>query len=170
MVRAGFENRNDTDPILIFLTLMASGLNTPLRLVSDNATMNGAAVTYTYNTFSYQAFPFDVEVLTDNENAPIGRLSIVNVDRAIGEIVRDMRGRIRINDLTILPASDFDLTVNPRTTVGTPRPIYSAVGLELRNIKVDMMTASADMIAVDDTAEPWPAVRATQDLFPALFR
>src|SRR4051812_16015092 len=112
-VRAGFENRNDTDPILIFLTLIASGLDTPLRLVSDNATMNGAAVTYTYGGNSYQAFPFDIEILTDNEVAPTGRLSIVNVDRVIGEAVRDLKGRIKIDVLTILPASDFDLTVNP---------------------------------------------------------
>lgn len=169
-VRAGFESRNATDPILFFLTLRASGLDSPLRLVSDNATLNGSAVTYTYNGYSYQAFPFSIEVLTDSENAPTGKLSIVNVSREIGEIVKSIAGRIRVDELTILPASDFDLTVNPRVTLGTPRPIYTATGLELKNVRLDAMQATADMIAVDDTAEPWPAVRATQDLFPGLFR
>lgn len=169
-VRAGFENRNATDPLLTFLTLAASGLDTPLRLVNDNATLNGTVVTYTYSGFSFTGFPFEIEVLTDNEQAPTGRLSIVNVDRRIGEIVRGLQNRIRVDLLTILPASDFVLTTNPRTLIGTAHTIYAATGLEIRNIKVDAMMMTADMVAVDDTAEPWPAVRATQDKLPGLFR
>lgn len=169
-VRAGFEAHNDTDPVLFFLTLEASGLDSPLRLVNDNATLNGATVTYTYGGNSFTAFPFEIEVLTDGEQAPIGRVSIVNVDRRIGEIVRQIQNRVRVSLLTILPASDFVLTTNPRTLISTARPIYTATGLEMRNIKVDAMTATADLVAVDDTAEPWPAIRATQDLLPALYR
>lgn len=168
--RAGFEDRNDTDPVLFFLTLKASGLDEPLRLVNDTATVNGTVATYTMDGKTYTSFPFDIEVLSDDEQSPRGRIIIPNVDRRIGEIVRGIQTRIRVDELILLPASDFVLTTNPRTLIGTAHTIYSATGLEMRNIRLDAREATGDLVAVDDTAEPWPAVRATQDRFPALFR
>lgn len=169
-VRAGLERHNDTDPPLFFLALQVSGLDTPLRLVNDKATVNGAVATYTYLGNSYTAFPFDIEIISDRDQTPTGRISIVNVDRRVGEIVRQVQNRVKVTLLTVLPASDFNLTVNPRVLLGTARPIYTATGFEIRNIKADAMNVIGDLIAVDDTAEPWPDVRATASLFPALYR
>lgn len=168
--RAGFEAQNDTDPVLFFLTLMAPGLDEPLRLVNDNATLNGTIATYSLSGNTYTSFPFDIEVPTDIEQAPVGRIIIPNIDRRIGEIVRGIQARIRVQELLLLPASDFVLTTNPRTLIGTAHTIYSLTGFELRNIRLDALQATGDLVAVDDTAEPWPAVRATQDKFPGLYR
>lgn len=169
-VRAEFEDPRSTDPLLHFLTLEASGLDTPLRLVNDNATRNGTVCTYTYGGKSFTSFPFDIKILSDDAQAPRGLIEVPNVGRELGEIIDSIRSRVRVTLWTVLPASDFDLTVNPRTLIASAHPIYTVTGMEIRNIKVDAMMVTGDLAAVDDTAEPWPAVRATQDRFPGLFR
>lgn len=168
-VRAQLEEMRNPDPVLYFVKLWGAGLEDPLYFVNDNATVNGAAVSYVYEGKTYLAFPFDLEILTDNDQAPTGKVSIVNIDRQVGEVALRLNQRPRM-EMVILPASDFDLTVNPRTLLASARPIYTATGLEIRNIKVDAMTVTGEIVSVDDVSEPWPALRASEARLPGLFR
>lgn len=168
-IRAGIEASQDNDPLLAFLTITHAGLETPFRVVGDNATLNGNPVTYSYNGAIFTALPFDLEILSDDDSAPVGKVSITNVDQVIGETVRAMQDRPFIA-LSILPASDFDLTVEPRVLIASAHLVYDASGLTIRNIKGDSLTMVGDLRSIDDTAEPWPGILATQARFPALFR
>ncbi len=173
LIRSSLEGPRDGEIFLTFLIIAHPDLSPSIYVVNDVATDAGATVTYQYAGNTYIAFPFDLELLTDGDASPVGRLTIQNVDRVLGEAVRALTTAPTV-EFRMIPASEFDLTVNPRVgATGSPEeitPIYVATGLEMRGISVDAMSISGEVAAINDAQEPWPSIRATQARTPGLFR
>lgn len=160
--RASLEDVHNDDPPLVFLTLEHDDLDEPLRFVWDT-------VDYILDGDTYIGFPFDVTLLSDGEEAPRGRLSVQNVDRAIGDAIRGLTSPPQAT-IEIYAASDFDLTVKPRVALGTPALAYRASNLYFRQTSVDAMTAQGDLVSWDYINQPWPSKYAMPSLLPGLFR
>src|SRR5262245_59000595 len=114
---------------LVFLTLSHPNLYEPIRVVWD-------AVDFEYGGDMWTWFPFDIHVLTDDEQPPKAQLAIQNVDSRIGETVQSLLTPPRLK-IELLSSSDFDITVDPRVPLSAspgPTVIYSADRLFLTNV------------------------------------
>lgn len=151
--------------LAIFAVVSHPDLIEPIRAAND-------VVDYILGGLRYTGVPFEMEALTDGERPPSGRLRIHNVDRRLGEVVLALKSPPRLR-IDIYAGSDWgpkDTGQNARLPIGTPVPWYSAPGLRLRNVTVDAMAVSGEVVSYDPTSEPWPSVRATRDRLPGLFR
>lgn len=154
---------------LIFATIVHPELTTPITVCTDT-------IDYLYNSqatnlgqVTFLGFPFDLELICDSDKPPRGRITIQNVDKRVGEALRDIVDSPRLS-LEILAASDFNENVRPRTPIGTPFVQYGAYFLRMEKTSVDPMNISADIGSWDLSAEPWPYNRTTQDTLPDLYR
>ena len=151
---------------LCFLTISHATLSPPIRVVWDTKD-------YVYNGDTFIGFPFEIVILSDDENPPSARLSIQNIDPRITDVLRGLIAPLRLK-IELLHSNDFDLTVNPRVPQGggspAPNVAYSADKLFLINIKGDILVLTADITGWNYLQRVWPGVRATQEKFPGLFR
>lgn len=147
---------------LCFLTISHTQLSDPIRVVWDTKD-------YIYGGNTFIGFPFDIQILSDDEGPPKAQLAIQNVDSRIGETIRVLQTPPRLK-LEMLSTLDFNVNVDPRTAIGTPNVVYSFDKAFLTNCKIDFLTVSADIVGWDYLQRVWPGKRATQALFPGLFR
>ncbi len=154
---------------LIFLHIDHPSITT-IRLVNDTVDYVFIdAVDSPPASQTFIGFPFDIEILSDDESPPTARLSIQNVDPRIGDSVRTLMTPPRLA-ISLYSSTDFNLTVDPHVAIGTPTLIYSASRLFLTNVSVDIMTISGTIVGWDYLQRVWPAERATAENFPGLFR
>jgi hypothetical protein len=147
---------------LVFLTISHPTLGTPIRVVWDT-------VDFIFGGNTFLGFPFDIELLSDDEQPPTARLQIQNVSPRIGDTVRALMTPPSLK-IELLSSADFNLTVTPRTPIGSPTVIYSADKLFLINVSVDIMMITGQIVGWDFQQRVWPAERATKANFPGLFR
>lgn len=147
---------------LVFLTITHDDIAEPIRVVMDTKD-------YIYGGETFIGFPFDIQILSDDEQPPKAQLAIQNVDPRIGDTLIGLNSPPQIK-IEILSTLDFDTTVDPRTEIGSATVVYSADQLLLVNSKVDILTVSADIVGSDYLQRVWPGTRATQEKFPGLFR
>lgn len=151
---------------LCFLTITHETIAEPIRVVWDTKDF-----IYGGNTFT--GFPFEITILSDDENPPTARLAIQNIDPRIMDVLRGLASPLRIK-IELLHSNDFNLTVDPRVEWGGGSPgahvAYSADKLFLVNVKGDILTLQADIVGWNYLQRVWPGVRATQEKFPGLFR
>jgi len=151
---------------LVFLTLSHPLLYEPVRVVWDSKD-------FIYDGFTWTGFPFDITLLTDDEQPPKAQLTIQNVDSRIGETVQSLLTPPRLK-LELLSSDDFDLSQDPRVEWGGGSPgatvIYVADRLFLTNVSVDPFFVTGQIVGWDYLQRVWPGVRASQDIFPGLFR
>lgn len=159
--RQAAESQYNDEVDLIFVTISHPLLLVPVRVVWDSKDF-----VYGGNTFT--GFPFDLTLLSDDDNAPKAQLTFQNVDQSIGETIRNLGQAPRLK-IEFLHSSDFDLTVTPRVPLGTPSVVLTADKLYLSNVKVDVLTVTADINGWDFSQRVWPSQRATQDFLPALY-
>jgi hypothetical protein len=152
--------RDEVD--LVFLTISHSTLGTPIRVVWDT-------VDFVFGGNTFLGFPFDIELLSDDEQPPTARLQIQNVSPRIGDTIRALITPPSLK-IELLSSTDFNLTVTPRTAIGSPTVIYSADNLFLINVSVDIMMITGTIVGWDYQQRVWPAERATKANFPGLFR
>lgn len=168
--RASLEASHGEEQPLVFITITHESLAEPIRVVNDTGQDSlGNPVKWIYGGEEFVAFPLTIELLTDNDQPPRGQLSIANVDRRIGQAILDLEDAVGLEIVVILP-TEFDMTVNPRTEIGTAIPIWSADYLYLRDVEVDAIMVTGVISSVDDTQEPYPAVRTLQSLCPGVYR
>ena len=160
--RQSVESRFQDDANLIFVTLSHPLLSDPVRVVSDTHS-------YVRSGFTWIGFPFDILLLSDDDNPPKATIEIQNVDRVIGNTIQPLTTPPRLM-IELLHSDDFYLTADPRTEIGTAAVEYAAPNLFLANVKIDAMTVAADIIGYDFTQRTWPGIRATQNRLPGLFR
>jgi len=160
--RAQLERPETAIALLAFLTIRHSELDVPIRVVSD-------PVSYVWAGNTYEGIVFDFRPLTDNEAQPTTELRVPNVDRRIGQAVLDANDRPQI-EMTILSSADFDLSVNPRTEIGTATPVYAYSHFELREVSVNPIELTGIVSLRDYSVEPWPGLSATESRLPGLFR
>lgn len=157
-VRQAIEAPNTGVVPLFFLTFDHNDLDQPVRIVND-------VIDYTYQAVSWIGFPFEATLLGDGETPPRAMLRVQNVDRRIGELLLAVPTPLEVT-LEVLTSLDFTDGVE----IGSPTPQIRAGNMLLRNIRGDAMTVEGELSVWDPTAEPYPAIRATKDKFPALFR
>lgn len=146
---------------LIFLTITHS-LITPIYVVNDTTD-------FSLGVNTYIGFPFDIEILSDDESPPTARLTIQNVDPRIGDSIRSLMTPPTLT-ISLYSSDDWNLNLTPRIPIGTPTVIYSAGPLFLINVSVDVLAITGQIVGWDYQQRVWPAERATQANFPGLFR
>lgn len=162
--RRSVESRASGDVDLVFATISHPLLLEPVRVVWDTKD-------YLQGGKLFTGFPFEFQILSDDETPPKAQIVFQNVDQIVGETIRGLRTAPRLK-IEIISSADFDLTLDPREPLPSPGaiPQYVADKLFLTNVKVDVLTVSAEIVGWDYLQRVWPGVRATQDLLPALFR
>lgn len=110
----------------------------------------------------------EIPLVDDGESGPQLRITIPNIDRRVGQFLRSASGRIRI-DQFLLSTEDFDLSVNPRTEVGTASAVYAMTNFELVEGLADALAADLT-IQLRDYSQAQFGVYATQSLLPGLRR
>jgi len=161
-IRKELEAQFSPEANLIFLTITHALLAQPIRVVNDTKT-------FIYGGNTFIGFPFDIQIYSDDEQPPKAQLAIQNIDSTIGDSIRTLTTPPRLK-LEMLSTLDFNISVDPRTPIGTPTVMYYFDKAFLTNVKVDFLTVSADIVGWDYLQRVWPGVRATQNLFPGLFR
>ncbi|WP_018456799.1 DUF1833 family protein [Bradyrhizobium sp. WSM4349] len=174
--RNELEASRSAEVTLVFATITHPDIVDPIRVVSDVVDymrvlndLAGAPV-----SVRYIGIPFDIELLTDGDAPPRGKITIQNVDQAVGAAIEDMSDSPRLM-LEILALSDFgDIEIiddrRTRQPLGTPTIEYSAAHLSLKNITGNAISVSADITVYDVQREPWPGIRTTQNRLPGLYR
>jgi Domain of unknown function (DUF1833) len=165
-IRKELEAEFSGEADLVFLTIMHGSLSEPIRVVWDTKD-------YVYDGNTFTGFPFDIKILSDDENPPRAELQIQNIDSRIGETLRSLQLPPRLK-IEFLSSLDFDTSVDPRVEWGGGSPgatvVYSADHCLLVNVKVDFITVTGEIRGWDYLQRVWPGKRAIQSSFPGLFR
>lgn len=141
----------ESDLPLILLTLDHDDLVEPLRVVNNKSDI-------TSNGEVYTAFPFEIELPSDLEDAPPNaRLRIDNVSREIGQTIRSI-------------STPPSLTVQVVRGDAPDTVELEFSGMVLRNVRYDALTVQGDLEFEDLTREPFPAITFSPADFPGLLR
>ena len=160
-VQTDLERSASPDALVWFLTITHSNLLEPIRVVSD-------VFDYLVDGALYTGIVFDAVPVTDSDQPPSAQLRIQNVDRRIGQALRDARDRAKV-EAVARSTADFDLSKDPREPVGVPATIYAFRHFELVDAEVNVAEINGRLMLADYSQEPWPSTRATADRFPGLF-
>lgn len=147
---------------LIFLTISHPELVTPIRVVNDTRD-------YVRDGLTWIGVPFSISLMSDEDTPPVAQIQVQNVDQSIGDAVREMSSPARMK-VELLSSSDFDITVVPRTPIGTPSIEYVSDKLFLADVKMDALVVTGQLVGWDYMQRTWPGIRATQNRLPGLFR
>jgi len=160
--RREVEREATAELALIFLEVTHPALSEVLRFVNDPKD-------FVYRGFTYRKSYFELQILTDNERPPEGRLNVQNVDQEMGNTLRGLTDPARLR-IDVVAGSQFNLGVDPRTEITPVYPEYVADYLYLIDVEGDAMMFNGRIVSWDYTQELWPGIRATQDRLPGLFR
>lgn len=166
-LRRELDRQETAEAMLVFVEISSPDIADVIRVVSDGAP-------FIFNGHEWLAFGFDAELLTDGEEPPEGRLTVQNVDRRIGDAIRATTRPPRVS-IYVVPASEFDESVSPRTEIGQTEsparhavPAYSATFLDLTDVEANVMEVVGTLRSRNYTQRAWPGRRATKDYCPAL--
>ena len=160
--RYSLERQETGEALIVFVTITHPDLPAAIRVAND-------AVDYVCNGDTYIGFPFDISLISDGDKPPSARLTVQNVDRRLGEAVRDLASPPRLR-IDLLAASDFDETADPRVpAAGEPSAEYTAASLFLSNVRGDAFL-DGEITGWNYLQEVWPGIRATQNRLPGLYR
>lgn len=138
-----------TDEVVLpLLTLRHNSISETLRFVAntENIVANGE---------THIAFPFEITLPSDDGNTPRCQLTIPNIDRRIDQAARDIVGS-PIADIAIIATDDPD------------SPLTELRGLLLKDVEGDVERIQGTLQAHDQTQEPYPWRRSTEDRFPGV--
>lgn len=108
------------------------------------------------NSQTYVAFPYDIVLPQQGEESPRMRITVANVDQVIGEAIGALTAPAPVTVLIVL--SDDPDTVE-----------QTFPGYEIEDGTWDHLTAEATLGQSRISTEPYPSVRVTPLLFPAIF-
>lgn len=151
-VRIRMNESSQDVPVFELITITHADLDNPLRYVNNNP--NESVIS---QGNLYVAFPFELILPNRDEDLPRARISVGNVNRRIGEILRQIITPLEV-EIKLAYADDLD---NPFET-------YS--GFKLRNVEWNGITVEGELQDDDLSQEPIPSMRVTQDRFQGLFR
>lgn len=139
------------EAIIILLTLTEASLPAPIRVCTagEDVVSNGE---------TYQAFPFEITMPDDTDEAPpTVRLTIDAVDRRIIEAVRAAEGAIAVQ-MQIVFSSDLDqVEVMPGE-------------FKLTEVEYSALSVEGTLSYEDILSEPYPADTFTPAKFPGMPR
>lgn len=155
----------------LFVTITHPDLDDPIRVVQD---ANG--VDYQWNGSVYKGMPFDFELMSDTEQAPVGSCAIANVTSEIGQKIRNCNPAIipQVNAY-LLSRADFSANINggvgpngALTEIGTADVQLKMELLRLVRASVDNIKVQGELKSFDFTSEPFNR-RATPGRLPGIF-
>lgn len=159
-------NRQESSELmLVFLQISHPELATPVRVVSDPRD-------FVLDGNTYNGFTFDIQLLSDDDNAPYAELAVQNVNKLISEGVLLIKTPARLQ-IDVIAGSQFNLDDEPCTEIGGAgyaERVYTAKQLFLTEVDCNAMQLTGRIVSWDYTQEPWPGVFATKSRLPALFR
>ena len=161
-IRRELEKQGSEHVLLAFVTVEHENLLEPIRVVND-------VTDYVLDGNTYQGILFGFKLLPDGDEIPSTDIVIPNVDRRIGRVLRPLGGRARVS-LSVYSSADFDLSVFPRTAVGTPSLIYSFSRFNLVEVDHNEVEVTGKLMLRDPTQEQWPGISATRSRLPGLWR
>lgn len=160
--RREIEKQESGEAAICFLRLIHPALIGGANVVSDPED-------FILDGITYQGFEFRFDMLSDGEMMPKATLTVQNVDRIIGENVRNSVDPIRI-EAHFIALSQFDLSVFPRVALDDPveriASIYHAI---LVDVEGDSMFLTGTIRTYDYTQETFPGMRATEARCRGLF-
>ena len=139
-----------TEAFIVLLTIDHNDLATPIRLTSD-----GVNTTSMGNT--YLSYPFEISLPEDDGlSPPVARLTIDNVSREIGQVIKAISTPPDVT-IEIVLSSDFD-------TVEASFPFF-----QLTDVDYDALTVTGALTIQNLSMEPYPAESFTPSSHPGLF-
>lgn len=149
--------------LIVFLRVSHSALLDDIRVVND-------VLPYVRGGETWEAVPgLKPRLVDDSDGTPRTVLELPNIDRTVGRALRATNERALVS-VEVLSSADFDLTVEPRTEIGTAEVYYAFRHFETLSASVTAVSAEIQIVLRDYSQEPWPAIRATQDRLPGVFR
>lgn len=148
--------------LLAFLVVKHELLVEPIRIVSD-------PTDFTIGGHLYVGLPFEISLLTDEDNQPTTSIRVQNIDRRIGSAIKSVSGRAEV-ELAVRSTADFDLSQVPRVAVGMLPPVYGFSHFTLSDVEANELMVRGTLVCRDFSTLPWPARSATQSRCPGLFR
>jgi hypothetical protein len=148
---AALLTREDDDPLILLLTITHPQIDTiwlARNVVGKNITSRGTTFT---------AAPIAVQLATDTDDQPTMRITIPNVDRAIGLALLASSGPLTVAVEAVLASNPDDV-------------IRRYARFELVDLQFDALAVSGELRQARLTSEPYPNVRVTPNKFPAFFR
>lgn len=160
----GFEltERGGTHVHLVFVMIEHPRLPEPIRVVRD-----AAGLYYEWAGSTWVAMPFGMSIMSDGDGRPETILRIPNVTGKYREALVNQSEPPRVT-AWLISSAYFDITVNPRTTIGTPEIDWSHVPLEMVDVRVTPAEISGRVTMPNLSQEPVPSVRVTADRFPGI--
>lgn len=150
--REVIEEWRSGDVVIILATITHPEMSEPVRLANNNEDVVS-------NGLTYLGFPFKIELPSETDDAPKGRMGIQNVDRRIGLEILSVRhlapSKLRIQ---VVLASDPD-------SVWLDYKNFS-----LRDVRGDALQITGVIDKRDSGRDPWPGKRSTKADFPNLYR
>jgi hypothetical protein len=142
--------QDTSEGFVILLTIDHADLAQPIRVCSNQTDL-------TSNGDVYQAFPFQVNLPSESDDAPPQvTLSIDNVDRQIVTAVRTISSPPTV-DMSVVMLSDPDtVEVGPFT-------------FTLNGVEYDRLTVSGQLGFEQILSQPWPEGTFNPTGFPGLF-
>lgn len=158
---------------LVFLELSHRALASPIRVVNDFTKLDAATQTrvpYIYGGNTYDSFPFEFAMVTDNSLVPQTKLRIQNVDKSIGQALLGITDPITVR-VTVVSSADFAINGGGTAMVasGTPSTQRQWLLSYLRNVTWDRVSIEGDLRGLDISREPFPYQRATPERAPGLW-
>ena len=139
----------------VLLTLDHSSFNEPYRFVSGDPR---EFETLTSNGLVYTTFPFEVNLLSDDDKEPTATLAVQNVDDRIGSTI------LNLSEETLTVTLAIVLRIDPDTVE------YEAVNLELVDIEINAIAVTGKLAIRGLSVEPCPGRRVTNATSPVFFR
>jgi hypothetical protein len=142
--------QHQTDPFLLLLTITHSIIpEGSIYIVANNESIVSRGNTYI-------AYPFEIELPTDGEEAPTCKISIGNVDRRIGAVIEMLKDPPTVTIEVVLAS--------------TPDDVERAwSNFSLTDVTWDAMRMSGTIRQIAMHEEPWPGVIVAPNNFPGLF-
>jgi hypothetical protein len=160
-VMAGLQRPASPDALIWFMQIDHPSLKDPIRVVAD-------VFDYLIDGVLWQKIVFEAQALSDGDGMPTAQLRMPNVDRVIGQALRNANMPARVRGF-VYSTADFDLSVDPREPIGTPALIYQFSEMRLVDVQVTPAEITGRLRMHDYSVYPYPGTRATQDRFPGLF-
>lgn len=141
--------QHSDDPFIVLLTLTHATLSTPIYIARNRENVVSRGNTYL-------AYPFQISLPTDNDNAPQAKITVANVSRAIGDAL----------ERCVYPPNcliELILASDP----GTVERSWDQFSFSQAQWDAFRITATLEQLGYWD--EPWPGVFMTPQEFPGMF-
>jgi Domain of unknown function (DUF1833) len=136
------------EQMLLLITFTHPSLLEPIRVVNDT-------VDHSIGGLVYFGWPLEFQFPSASQAGAKGTITIQNVDRRIGDTIRDLKGKISFS-FSIIYKSEPDIIIT------------SQDGYTLANVEVKATQVRGEIIGRGSIAVAWPSGRATPARTPGL--